>query len=520
MALDLEASMSKLRVLERPYYQTIKVGPRFNGVPSDAQLVAMAKGLGVDGVLLISGANTSTKRNDTREDRTVCVGDTKLFQLCPKEKQQHRQVTCTQTQGLAALRLRVVRTVDSKVLYADTLGGQSTHRRCSDEDSAPQTDANQLMVAAAADARAHVMRVVAPTYEQRPLDLMAADKGVPAAGRKDFDAAMEFANAKRMDEACRRFDELYLDNKESPALSFNVAFCHEVRGDLLKASQGYRRASESYNAPSPQIDRRLAQTETAIRENPIAFMPLTETVSAPSQLPTTPSDGRRVALVIGNSRYERSALLNPVNDARLVGDRLKRIGFDVTVVENADAARLATASRDFAARAKGAEMALFYYAGHAVQAEGENFLMPVDNAKMHTLDDVRNEGGMQLGEVTALLDVAAPRVKLLVIDACRDNPLPAATRSLAGAGLAAVKRPPQGSLIAFATSPGRTAEDGVGRNSVFSKHFAALIAVPGQTVEQVFKRVREAVKAETKNRQEPSEVSSLVGDAYFVRAAQ
>lgn len=521
MVFDLEAAMTGIRVLERPYYDAVRPGPRFNGIPSDAQLVGVAKSLGVDGVLFVSGAGASSKRSDTREERIVCSVQTKFLQACPKDKQQRRQVTCTLTEGLAAARVRMVRALDGKVLYADTVGGQSTHRRCSDEDGVPQADTGQLMSAAVADARDNLLRVVAPTYEQRPLDLMAADRGAPAAARKDFDAAMQFAQAKRMDEACRRFDDLYLDNKESAALSFNVAFCHEVRGDLLKASQGYRRASELYNAPNAQIDRRLAQSETAIRQNPVAFMPIAESaVAVPAAVKAAASDGRRVALVIGNARYQRSALVNPVNDARLVSDRLKRIGFDVTAIENADAARLATVTRDFAARAKGAEMALFYYAGHAVQADGENYLMPVDNAKMRTLDDVRNDGGLQLGELTALLDVANPRVKLVVIDACRDNPLPAMTRSLSGAGLAAIKQPPQGALIAFATSPGRTAEDGTGRNSVFSKHFAQFLTTPGQTVEQVFKRVREAVKAETKNRQEPTEVSSLVGDAYFVKPAQ
>ena len=305
MVLDMEAAMSRLRVLERPYYETVKLGPRFNGVPSDAQLAAVAKTLGVDGILLVSGGNTNTRRNDTREERTVCGVDTKLFQACPKDKQQRRQVTCTQTDGLAAARARMVRAADMKVLYADTVGGQSTHRRCSDEEQVPQADAGQLMSAALSDTQANLLRVVAPGYEQRPLDLMPADKGVPSSAQKDFEGATQFAKAKRMDEACRRFDELYLDNKDSAALGFNVAFCHEVRGDLLKASQGYRRASELVNAPNAQIDRRLAQTEAAIRQNPVAFMPIAE-AAASTQAATkaVPSDGRRVALVIGNARYQ------------------------------------------------------------------------------------------------------------------------------------------------------------------------------------------------------------------------
>jgi uncharacterized caspase-like protein len=260
-------------------------------------------------------------------------------------------------------------------------------------------------------------------------------------------------------------------------------------------------------------------TEKALRESPMAF------------LPTQPGSGesvrgqagglagtKRVALVVGNARYQRSALINPVNDARLVADRLKRIGFEVSLAENVESARFETTARDFAARAKGADVALFYYAGHALQADGENYLMPVDNGKMRTMEDVRDGGGVQLASIMAMLDVAAPVVKLVVIDACRDNPLPASSRSLAGGGLATPKAP-QGGLVAFATSPGRTAEDGTGKNSVFSKNFAALVSTPNQSIEQMFKRVREAVKKETNGRQEPMETSNLVGDVMLVQAA-
>ena len=520
MAMDLDGSMNNLRVDERPWFQMVKLGPRFNSVPPDAQLVSVGRGLGVDAMLLITGANTSTRRSDTTEERYGCSVDTKLFRLCPKERQTKHQVSCTQTEGLAAVRMRVVRVADGKVLFSDSVTGRSSHRRCSDEDGMAHADPQVLTTAATSAARDAVMRTIAPSYEQRPLDMVTADNSLPPSNREAFDAALQFAKARRTDEACRRFEELYLDFKESAALTFNTGFCYEIRGDLLKASQAYRRASELRNVPDSQIDRRLAQVETAIRENPVAFMPAASPTAPMQAAAVTPSEGRRVALVIGNATYQRSALANPVNDARLVGAQLKRIGFDVTIVENATAARMATATRDFANRAKGAEMALLYYAGHAIQADGENILMPVDNGKMRTLEDVRNDGGLQLGEVSAMLDVANPRVRVVVLDACRDSPLPATSRSLASNGLATVKQPPAGTLIAFATAPGRTAEDGTGRNSIFSKHFAAQLARPNQSVETVFKRVREAVKAETRNRQEPTEVSSLVGDAYFAAPAR
>jgi hypothetical protein len=349
---------------------------------------------------------------------------------------------------------------------------------------------------------------------QVPLDLMRTDASLPADKAKAFEAAYRFADAKRLDEACQRYDDLYTDHKESKALTFNVGFCMEARGDLLAANQLYRRASELANAPDAQIDRRLGVTEKALRESPVAFVPLADAPRTPPA--AIPSNGKRVALVVGNSRYQSNALVNPVNDARLIGAKLKALGFDVTLVENADNARFATATRDFGQRAKGADVALFFYAGHAIQADGENYLMPVNNGKIRSLDDVRDGWGVQLADIVAQLDVAAPRVKLLVLDACR-NPLPATTRS-AGGGLAAIKAPPQGGLIAFATQPGDTTPDGAGKNSVYSKHLAQELTVPNQSIEQVFKNVRAAVMAETKNRQKPNEVSSLIGDVQLSTA--
>ncbi|WP_310385666.1 caspase family protein [Roseateles sp.] len=518
IAMDLESAMSKLRIEERPFYTKVQMGGRLNGVPSDVQLAGLAAKAGTEALVLVSGGVSEVRSTNSTEERSTCAVQTKFLKACPKEQVRSTRVSCTDTRGLAAARIKVFRSSDKRSVFTDSVGGESGQRLCSDETTIARVDPKQLTANAVQNTGVNVMRVLAPSYELRPLDLMSADAGLPAAQRKDFDAATKFAEAKRMDEACRRFEELYLDHKESPALTFNNAFCAEVRGDLLRASQGYRRASELINAPNSQIDRRIAITEKAVRENPVAFMPADLAGTQVARAPVIKGNGKRVALVIGNSKYQRSALVNPVNDARLVSDKLTRIGFDVLTLENVNSARFATATRDFATRAKGADIALFYYAGHAIQADGENFLMPVDNAKMRSIDDVREQGSVQLADIVAQLEVAAPAVKLLVIDACRDNPLPATSRSLAGSGLADIKQVPQGGLIAFATSPGSTAEDGIARNSVFSKHFAAQLSVPNQNIEQVFKKVREAVKAETKNKQVPMEKSDLIGDVFLVQA--
>jgi hypothetical protein len=520
LAFDFESQMTKLRVNERPYFTAARLGPHFNGQPGDNQIAELARSNGVEAVYVLTGGNTEVKTTQSQEDRTSCSVETKLFEACPKGRERTSKVNCTNTIGSAAVRLRVYRAVDGRVVYSDAIGAESNNYRC-DDSTAPRVDNNQLTRNATASIATAAMRTVAPSYELRPLDIMAADAGVAVAQKKQFDAAVEFAKAKRNDEACKRFEELYLDNKDSPALTFNVAFCNEMRGELLSANQGYKRASELVNAPESQIDRRLAVTEKALRESPLAFnpTPLMAVDALRGQGVGGLAGGKRVALVIGNAHYKRSALINPVNDARLVSNQLKRIGFEVVILEDLESSRFDTATRDFAARAKGADVALFYYAGHALQVDGENYLMPVDNGKMRTMEDVRDGGGVQLASVLAKLDVAAPVVKLVIIDACRDNPLPATSRSLAGGGLAAIPRAPQGGLIAFATSPGRTAEDGTEKNSVFSKNFAALVTTPGLTIEQIFKRVREAVKKDTKGRQEPMETSNLVGEVTLVRVA-
>lgn len=511
IAQFLESSMVQLRVDEKPFYTSVKTGPRLAPNTSEAQLVQLARSQGLEAVVLVTQAAADVKATETTEDRTTCAAETKLFQACPKGQSRTNKVSCTTTQGQAASRLRVIRVSDSRSVVTDTVDGNAQHYRCADQNT-PTADRAALTSGAMQNLAGQVMRVVAPGYVQVPLDLMRADSSLPADKAKAFDAAYRFADAKRLDEACQRFDDLYTDAKESRALTFNVGFCLEARGDLLAANQMYRRASELANAPDPQIDRRLGVTEKALRESPVAFVPL---AGAPKAQPVAiAGNGRRVALVVGNARYQNNQLANPVNDARLIGSKLKALGFDVTVVENADNARFASATRDFGQRAKGADVALFFYAGHAIQADGENYLLPVNNGNVHTLEDVRDGWGVQLADIVAQLDVAAPRVKLLVLDACRNNPLRATTRG-SGGGLAAIKAPPQGGLIAFATQPGDTTPDGGGKNSVYSKHLAQELTVPNQNIEQVFKNVRAAVMAETKNRQKPNEVSSMIGDVQL-----
>jgi WD40 repeat protein len=223
---------------------------------------------------------------------------------------------------------------------------------------------------------------------------------------------------------------------------------------------------------------------------------------------------RRVALVIGNSAYiRRAALANPVNDAKLMAARLKAQGFKVFASYDAGQRNMKRSMQDFwaALRAGGKDVVAFiFYAGHGVQVKGENYLIPVD-------ENIKSEGdvdidAVSLSSIMSMLENAQTRLAIVVLDACRDNPFGYARGG--ARGLAQVDAP-SGSLIAFSTSPGKTAPDGpAGGNSYYTAALAQTMAEPGVNIEEVFKKVRIAVHGKTKGEQIPWESTSLTGDFY------
>jgi formylglycine-generating enzyme required for sulfatase activity len=217
---------------------------------------------------------------------------------------------------------------------------------------------------------------------------------------------------------------------------------------------------------------------------------------------------KRVALLMGNAAYAGAPLANPANDATDLAATLKQRGFDTTVALNGSRADMNARIRGFVDKVEPGSVALFYYAGHGMQVRGRNYLIPVD-AQLKSEQDVLDQG-VELDSLMARLEGKSASINLVILDACRNNPF---TRSYGG-GLAAVDAP-RGSLIAFATSPGKLALDGKGRNGVFTKHLLANIGVPGLKVEDVFKRVRVGVTEESQGQQVPWENTSLTGDFYF-----
>jgi uncharacterized caspase-like protein len=228
---------------------------------------------------------------------------------------------------------------------------------------------------------------------------------------------------------------------------------------------------------------------------------------------------QRVALVIGNAAYRFDPLDNPVNDARLVAASLKQAGFDVTLAENLDRRGLLGALRAFGERLNDNSVAVLYYAGHGLQLRDRNYLIPVD-AEIRSEDEIAL-AGIDIAFVLGRMSAARSRVNIVILDACRNNPF--AGKSIHTAQGLAQMDAPVGTLLAYATAPGKLAADGLGgvndKNGLYAQQLARQVLSPGLPVEHVFKRVREAVVRASREAQVPWESSSLQGEFAFVPAA-
>jgi formylglycine-generating enzyme required for sulfatase activity len=228
---------------------------------------------------------------------------------------------------------------------------------------------------------------------------------------------------------------------------------------------------------------------------------------------TNASAGKRVALVIGNGAYTSAPpLKNPPNDARDMAVTLKALGFDVTSGINVNQRDMKRLIREFGQKLKAGGSGLFYYAGHGVQSKGRNYLIPVD-AEIQSEAEVE-DSGVDVGLVLNFMDDAQNGLNIVILDACRNNPFSRSFRS-ASDGLAQVDAP-TGTLIAYATAPGRVASDGTGHNGLYTSELLKQMRVAGLSATEMFMRVRADVMKQTANKQVPWEASSLVGAFYFI----
>lgn len=325
---------------------------------------------------------------------------------------------------------------------------------------------------------------------------------------EEFDAAIKSASSN--------------DNRAE--FLVNRADIWKEKGDWFKAFEDYQSAltiSPSHAAAAAGRDAaRLAISRPApsVAAAPPVALPA---VSVPAAKPAAIVNERRVALVIGNGSYQSvTALPNPRRDAETLAQALRGVGFQsVQVTADLTRDRLAQALQSFAAEADKADWAVVYFAGHGIEIGGINYLIPID-AKLKADRDVPLET-VALDQVLATV-AGARKLRLVVLDACRDNPFVAKmTRTIAGRsigrGLASIE-PEGGTLVAFAAKHGQTALDGAqGGNSPFVSALVKHLQSPNVEISKMFRLVRDDVLASTGKQQEPFTYGSLPGQDFFFK---
>jgi uncharacterized caspase-like protein len=234
------------------------------------------------------------------------------------------------------------------------------------------------------------------------------------------------------------------------------------------------------------------------------------------------ADEMRFALVIGNAGYQNgiTKLSNPVNDASDMAALLKRLGFNVILLTDVNYSQMRDGIRKFYeqldAAPKGEAIALFYYAGHGVQFDNENYLVPVD-ANVQYSDDIPRMCLSVHRTILTSMEASRTALNIVILDACRNNPFPSSSRSITS-GLVETQRA-KGSFIAYATAPGSVASDGTGRNGLYTQELLKAMQIPGLLIEQVFKEVRRNVLKQSGEKQYTWDSSNILGDFFFIKSA-
>lgn len=313
----------------------------------------------------------------------------------------------------------------------------------------------------------------------------------------------------------------------------NRGVAHQAKGDTSRARDDFsivlsrpkrdahdetlRQAAQEQIAALPSATTKSVAAAPAAASNAVAPTPIAVTPPAAK----VPDTRRKVALVIGNSAYKHAGTLpNPTNDARDLSVALRKLGFDVVEGRDLDRPGMDSAIRQFSRKLDGADLAIFFYAGHGMQVAGKNYLVPID-AKLERPGDL-NFDTVDVALVLAQME-SENRVNLIFLDACRDNPLARSlsrsmgTRSSSvGNGLAQIQSA-IGTMIAYATQPDNVALDGDGKNSPFTTALLKHIVTPGLDIGAVMRRVRTDVIAATKQKQVPWDHSSLTADVILAR---
>ncbi|MFM9839723.1 MAG: caspase family protein [Cyclobacteriaceae bacterium] len=285
-----------------------------------------------------------------------------------------------------------------------------------------------------------------------------------------------------------------------------------------KAVEEKKRLQQIADNKKELEDKRLKEIEDKkqIVASSVPAIPVLE--EKPLTLAEIYKSEKRYALVIGNSKYKAVApLKNATNDANDIAAELEKSNFEVIKVLDGDYIKMREAFTKFHQKLtngpKDQTIGLFYYAGHGLQNEGENYLVPIE-ADVKYDDDIPRMCLPMQRVVLANMERSSTRMNIVIMDACRNNPFPSSARDIGGGGLAEIKRA-KGSFIAYATSPGATASDGEGRNGLYTQELLKAMKKPGRTIEQVFKEVRQNVLKLSEDKQNTWDSSNIIGEFYF-----
>jgi tetratricopeptide (TPR) repeat protein len=323
-----------------------------------------------------------------------------------------------------------------------------------------------------------------------------------------------YAKQGKLDLAIVAYSELIALDPAYLLAYANRGRAYEERGDIDLAIRDYRQVGEREARPQVDDDQKA---KTGAKKRLERLTAAAGEGKAGAKAPVE----RRVALVIGNGKYEHAPpLANPANDAMAMAAALRQLGFaEVRELYDADLSKLGNALKTFGDLATAADWAIIYYAGHGIEVAGVNYLIPVD-ARLEQMAHVEDEAvplTRVLGKVTA-----ASKMQLVILDACRNNPFAAkmrssgrATRSI-GSGLASIE-PESGMLVAYASRDGTTAIDGTGGNSPYAEALVRYITEPGLEISLLFRKVRDEVYTKTARQQEPFTYGSLPAQPFYFR---
>ncbi len=321
-------------------------------------------------------------------------------------------------------------------------------------------------------------------------------------------AQAALARAKELDPTNKQLESLVLANNTA---NRNAGGDKKSTQLIIKNNPPKDTPKENKTTPQTQQQQSAAPQNTPVTSStsPATVKTIADAYKAE----------KRYALIIGNSNYSKDLgiLKNPVNDATDIATELRQSDFEVQLLTNATYIQIREAVRKFHEKLtngpKDQTVGLFYYAGHGVQYQDENYLVPID-AHVQFEDDIVRMCFPVQRMVLANMERSNSRMNIVILDACRNNPFPATTRSAGQTGLAEMKKA-RGSFIAYATAPGSVASDGVGRNGLYTQELLKALKRQGLTIEQVFKEVRVNVLRLSGDKQFTWDSSNIVGEFYF-----